>query len=162
MLIYALILCGVVSWTARKMPFSDLYWRVRFCRFPGKACGVPRDGNVDKKEESELLWTNVVESQSAFLGPNLWDNKTIPYDNDLKVSCIHMYTLWLRIFISTSPLPLSPFSKTTKWEVIRFLYFATRMVAIFPQGRSSGSNKCDILINNFVPTVSNHWVLVKF
>ncbi|XP_025423857.1 hepatic leukemia factor isoform X2 [Sipha flava] len=50
----------------------------------GKACGVPRDGNVDKKEESELLWTNVVESQSAFLGPNLWDNKTIPYDNDLK------------------------------------------------------------------------------
>jgi len=54
-------------------------------RFPGKACGVPRDGNPDKKEETELLWTNVVESQSAFLGPNLWDNKTIPYDNDLKV-----------------------------------------------------------------------------
>ncbi|XP_026816437.1 hepatic leukemia factor isoform X7 [Rhopalosiphum maidis] len=51
---------------------------------PGKACGVPRDGNSDKKEETELLWTNVVESQSAFLGPNLWDNKTIPYDNDLK------------------------------------------------------------------------------
>ncbi|XP_050431713.1 hepatic leukemia factor-like isoform X2 [Adelges cooleyi] len=51
----------------------------------GKACGVPRDGgNIDKKEETELLWTNVVESQSAFLGPNLWDNKTIPYDNDLK------------------------------------------------------------------------------
>ncbi|CAH1737652.1 unnamed protein product [Aphis gossypii] len=50
----------------------------------GKACGVPRDGNTDKKEETELLWTNVVESQSAFLGPNLWDNKTIPYDNDLK------------------------------------------------------------------------------
>lgn len=56
-----------------------------FFHFPGKACGVPRDGNIDKKEESELLWTNVVESQSAFLGPNLWDNKTIPYDNDLKV-----------------------------------------------------------------------------
>lgn len=65
--------------------------RVRyfFFLFAGKACGVPRDGNVDKKEESELLWTNVVESQSAFLGPNLWDNKTIPYDNDLKVGiCI--------------------------------------------------------------------------
>ncbi|XP_050537597.1 hepatic leukemia factor-like isoform X2 [Daktulosphaira vitifoliae] len=54
-------------------------------KLSGKACGVPRDGgNIDKKEETELLWSNVVESQSAFLGPNLWDNKTIPYDNDLK------------------------------------------------------------------------------
>jgi len=61
----------------------------RFISFvPGKACGVPRDGNIDKKEETELLWSNVVESQSAFLGPNLWDNKTIPYDNDLKVNYI--------------------------------------------------------------------------
>lgn len=47
---------------------------------------MPRDGNGDKKEETELLWTNVVESQSAFLGPNLWDNKTLPYDSELKVS----------------------------------------------------------------------------
>lgn len=59
-------------------------------RFSGKACGVPRDGNTDKKEETELLWTNVVESQSAFLGPNLWDNKTIPYDNDLKVIILYI------------------------------------------------------------------------
>lgn len=69
--------------------------------FPGKACGVPRDGNPDKKEETELLWTNVVESQSAFLGPNLWDNKTIPYDNDLKViilsilSSINTYIVYI-------------------------------------------------------------------
>ncbi|CAH1737649.1 hepatic leukemia factor-like isoform X2 [Aphis gossypii] len=59
------------------------FWRHQML-MNGKACGVPRDGNTDKKEETELLWTNVVESQSAFLGPNLWDNKTIPYDNDLK------------------------------------------------------------------------------
>ncbi|XP_050537601.1 hepatic leukemia factor-like isoform X6 [Daktulosphaira vitifoliae] len=60
------------------------FWRHQML-MNGKACGVPRDGgNIDKKEETELLWSNVVESQSAFLGPNLWDNKTIPYDNDLK------------------------------------------------------------------------------
>lgn len=53
---------------------------------------MPRDGNVDKKEETELLWSNVVESQSAFLGPNLWDNKTMPYDNDLKVNFDHLGT----------------------------------------------------------------------
>lgn len=61
------------------------FWRHQML-MNGKACAVPRDGNSDKKEETEteLLWTNVVDSQSAFLGPNLWDNKTIPYDNDLK------------------------------------------------------------------------------
>lgn len=69
-----------------------------FHRFSGKACGVPRDGNIDKKEDNELLWTNVVESQSAFLGPNLWDNKTIPYDNDLKVNII----IWYIYFINNT------------------------------------------------------------
>jgi hypothetical protein len=70
---------------------------------------VPRDGNVDKKEESELLWTNVVESQSAFLGPNLWDNKTIPYDNDLKVSFDYKHTA-MDIHIDYPPSASPPFA----------------------------------------------------
>lgn len=42
-----------------------------------------KDGPEEKKDADGELWGNV-ETQAAFLGPNLWD-KTLPYDADLKV-----------------------------------------------------------------------------
>ena len=47
----------------------------------GKSCGKD---SPEKKDNDDLLWSNV-EAQAAFLSPNIWDNKSLPYDTDLKV-----------------------------------------------------------------------------
>ncbi len=52
-----------------------------FILFTGKSCGKD---SPEKKDENDLLWSNV-DAQAAFLGPNIWDNKNLPYDTDLKV-----------------------------------------------------------------------------
>lgn len=53
-----------------------------FCWFVlGKSCGKD---SPEKKDDNELLWSNV-EAQAALLGPNIWDNKNLSYDTDLKV-----------------------------------------------------------------------------
>lgn len=55
-------------------------WRQHQMFINGKSCGKD---SPEKKDENDLLWSNV-EAQAAFLGPNIWDNKNLPYDADLK------------------------------------------------------------------------------